>query len=93
MGIKYIKIDIENNKKMEIFHKFYKEIIVPNFSSDERETEKQFKKLLKIKDEDYKYYIIVVIDEFNNILRWNNICLFIKNKCRFNRIYSGFKKI
>lgn len=72
MKIKYIKIDIRDNKKMEIFHKFYEEIIVPNFSNDERETEEQFKELLKMKDEDEKYYIIVAIDEFNNILRRNS---------------------
>lgn len=73
MEIKYIKVDIEDNKKMKIFHMFYENIIVPNFNSDERETEEQFKELLKNKDQNCKYYIIVVTDEFNNILRWDNI--------------------
>ena len=72
MEIKYIKIDIKDNQKMEIFHKFYEKIIVPNFSCDERETEEQFKSLLKIDEENYKYYIIVAIDEFNNVMRRNN---------------------
>ena len=52
---------------------FYENIIVPNFNRDERETEEQFKELLKNKDQNCKYYIIVVTDEFNNILRWDNI--------------------
>ena len=73
MEIKYIKVDIEDNKKMKIFHMFYENIIVPNFNRDERETEEQFKELLKNKDQNCKYYIIVVTDEFNNILRWDNI--------------------
>lgn len=68
MEFKYLKIDIDNEKTMRVFYKFYEKIIVPNFDESERETISQFENELKKKTSNNKYNIIILLDIYNNIL-------------------------
>ena len=68
MNLKFLQIDINNKTTMEIFYKFYREIIVPNFDDSERETIDQFEHELKLEDDNRKYYIIVILDDDTNTL-------------------------
>lgn len=68
MNLKFLQIDINNKDTMEIFYKFYREIIVPNFDDNECETIIQFENELKLEDDNRKYYIIVILDDDTNTL-------------------------
>ena len=68
MNLKFLQIDINNKTTMEIFYKFYREIIVPNFDDNECETIIQFENELKLEDDNRKYYIIVILDDDTNTL-------------------------
>lgn len=68
MNLKFLQIDINNKTTMEIFYKFYREIIVPNFDDSERETIDQFEHELKLEDDSRKYYIVVILDDNSNML-------------------------
>lgn len=83
MDFDYVKIDISKKETMDFFYKFYNEVLVPNFIPDELETIEQFEERLHDRNENYNYYIYVILNKNEDVLGGVVFDYIVKNNVGF----------
>lgn len=72
MSLKYIEVDIDNDKTINLFKTFYDTILKESFDENQIETYSQLLQTLSKKKTDFfgknEYHILIILNSDNNVL-------------------------